>query len=373
MKMVDLSSQYLKLKLEIDYAIKSVIDSERFIGGDEVSNFGKNFASYNNVKHVIPCGNGTDALQIALMAEGFKPGSEVLVPSFTFVATAESVALLGLKPVFIDIDPNSFTIDPGKIKEHINKNTVAILPVHLYGQNANMAAILKIAKEHNLKVIEDAAQSIGSNILFADGSSLKSGTVGHIGTTSFFPSKNLGAFGDGGAILTNDDEIAETCKQIANHGQSKKYDSKRIGINSRLDAIQAAILNVKLKHLDNFNKLRQERAAIYDELLCNINGLTIPERVNYSSHVFHQYTVKVPALIRESLRAYLDKHSVPTMVYYPKPIHRQSAYSEFAHDDLANTDISSKILLSLPMYPELPQDKQEYISQLVVDFFKTQI
>lgn len=368
-KMVDLGSQYKKLKVDIDNAIQSVLDSQQFIGGEEVSNFAKNLSKYNNVKHVIPCGNGTDALQIALMAFNFKQGSEVLLPSFTFVATAESVSILGLKPIFVDINATSFTIDPKKIRQKINKNTVAILPVHLYGQNADMQAIMEIAEENDLKVIEDAAQSIGSEFYFKDGRRAKSGTIGHVGTTSFFPSKNLGAYGDGGAIFTNDDDLAEKCKQIANHGQSKKYYSQRLGMNSRLDAIQAAILNVKLSRLDEFNSKRQERAAKYDILLSKIKGIDRPERVSYSNHIFHQYTIKVEANIRDQLIEYLYKNEVMTMIYYPEPIHNQAAYSHLDRANLDNSEMMSKSVISLPMHPHLTLNEQEYISGLLKAFF----
>ena len=372
-KMVDLGRQYLKLKSEIDLSIQTVIDHGRFIGGSEVNDFAENFAAYNTVRHVIPCGNGTDALQIALMAQGFSLGDEVLVPSFTFVASAESVSILGLKPVFIDVNPDNFTIDPDKIEEKINSRTVAIMPVHLYGQNANMEQILKVAEAHNLKVIEDAAQSVGASYNFSNGETKKSGAIGNIGTTSFFPSKNLGAYGDGGAILTNDDELADNCRQIANHGQSEKYYSNRIGVNSRLDTIQAAILNVKLQYLDEFNKARQERAAVYDQLLSSVEGLIIPQRAEYSNHVFHQYTIKVPAQIRERLRDQLSKNKVPTMVYYPNPLHKQKPYTGYISESLEHTDALSESVLSLPMHPELSMLEQEYITNLIIDFFKHNI
>ncbi len=368
--MVDLGRQYLNHKNEIDNVIQSVLDSGHFIGGDEVQEFAENFAAFNNVKNVITCGSGTDALQIALMALDLKPGSEIILPSFTFVATAETVALLGFKPVFVDVDLISFTIDVSKIEENININTAAIIPVHLYGQNANLEKLMQIALEHGLKVIEDAAQSVGSEYIYTSGLRMKSGTIGHIGITSFFPSKNLGAYGDGGAILTNDRELADTCKQIANHGQSKKYFSDRIGVNSRLDSIQAAILNVKLKYLDEFTLKRQKNSTNYDNLLSDIATLTIPERVNYSSHVFHQYTIKVSDKFRDDLRNHLLMHNVPTMVYYPVPIHKQNAYLEFNHGHLENTELLSKTVISLPMHPDLKLEEQVYIAELIIDFFK---
>ncbi len=368
-KMVDLGSQYNRLKTEIDGAIQSVIDSQQFIGGKTVSELASNLEVYNKVKYVIPCGNGTDALQIALMALDFKPGSEVIVPSFTFVATAETIALLGLTPVFVDVDPDSFTIDINKIKAKISTKTVAILPVHLYGQNADMQAIIQLAKEYNLKVIEDAAQSIGSDYFFEDGRKLKSGTIGHIGTTSFFPSKNLGAYGDGGAIFTNDENLALACKQIANHGQSKKYFSNRVGINSRLDALQAAILGVKLKYLDEFNKQRKQKAEVYDNLLKHIEEVTLPKRVGYSEHVFHQYTIKVPKAKRNDLKEFLLQKEVPTMIYYPVPIHQQAAYFKEDSIDLKITESLSQSVISLPIHPDLPETHQKLICNLISDFF----
>ena len=366
-KMVDLGAQYSRIKEEIDLAIHEVIDSERFIGGPEVESFEHNLANYLGVKNVIPCGNGTDALTIAFIALGFKPGEEIIMPSFTFVATVEAAALLGLKPVFADIDPDYFTLDPEDVKNKITSKTVAIVPVHLYGQNAAMEQLMKIAKENNLRIVEDAAQSIMAQYTFQNGIRKYSGTMGDVGITSFFPSKNLGAFGDGGALFVNDDSLSMECREIANHGQKIKYTSKRIGLNSRLDPLQAAILNVKLRYLDEFTAHRQRAASTYDGLLQDIPGVIIPGRNSNSDHVFHQYTIRVDGQKRDGLKDHLEDRSIPSMIYYPYPLHTQPAYYDKSVE-LPHSVESSKSVLSLPMHSEITGDQQEYICEEISKF-----
>ncbi len=352
--MVDLKGQYLKIKDEIDSAVLAVIESTRFIKGPVVKSFEENLANYLGAKHVIGCANGTDALQVALMALELKPGDEVIVPAFTYVATAEVIALLGLVPVLVDVNLHDFNIMIEGLEEKITEKTKAIVPVHLFGQNADMDAIMTLAKKHNLYVIEDAAQSIGSS--YKD---KKSGTIGHIGCTSFFPSKNLGCMGDGGAIFTNDDELAAKIRMVANHGQSKQYHHSKIGVNSRLDAIQAAILDVKLKYLDDYAKARQIAASKYDELLANTD-LQIPYRNPESDHVFHQYTLK--SSNRDLIREHLKDKAIPHNVYYPIPLYKQKAFEQYNSGiHLENTETLCQSVFSLPMHTELSSEQQEYI------------
>lgn len=369
-KMVDLGGQYQRLKSEIDLAIQEVVDSERFIGGPAVEGFASEFAKYNMVDHVIPCGNGTDALQIAIMAMDYNEGDEIITPSFTFVATAESIAIQGLKPVFAEVDSRTFTLSPESIESKITSKTRAILPVHLYGQNADMQSIMELALKYNLDVIEDAAQSVGANYSFTDGRKAKSGTIGKMGTLSFFPSKNLGCFGDGGAIFTNDDSLAMKCKEIATHGHKKKYWSIRIGMNSRLDPMQASILRVKLKHLNDSTNRRNKAADIYDSLLSRIDQIEIPERINYSEHVFHQYTIKVKDAKRDDLKVFLQGLGIPSLIYYPHPVHLQPAYEYLKTSSLPVSEILVKEVLSLPMHTELTAEQQEYIAEGIIKYFK---
>jgi dTDP-4-amino-4,6-dideoxygalactose transaminase len=371
-QMVDLKSQYLRVKPEIDSAIANVIDSTQFINGDEVKNFQKELAEYMGVKHVITCGNGTDALQIAMMALGLKPGDEVITPSFTYIATTEVIGLLGLKPVFVDCDPNTFNISPKEIESAITKNTKAIVPVHLFGQSSDMNTIMKIAKEHNLFVIEDNAQAIGCDYNGFE-KIKKTGTIGDIGCTSFFPSKNLGCYGDGGAIMTNNDDLATNLKMIANHGQSKKYYHDRVGCNSRLDNIQAAVLRIKLKELDQYIANRQKAANYYDQNLSEINGITIPQRNSKSNHVFHQYTLKLSDEInRDDFMRYLKENQIPSMIYYPIPAHKQKMFEDIPAvcGEMLHTDWLCSRVMSLPMHTELTNEQQDYIIKNIKLYFK---
>jgi len=327
-QMVDLGGQHKKIQKEVDNAIEEVVQTSAFINGPKVHVFQKELEAYLGVKHVIPCGNGTDALQIALMALNLEKGDEIICPDFTFVATAEAVKLLGLKAIFVDVDKENFTIDIDDIKRAITSNTKAIIPVHLFGQCANMEAILKIAKENNLHIIEDTAQAIGANYIFEDGKRKKAGTIGAIGTTSFFPSKNLGCYGDGGAIFTDDDILAEKMRKMVNHGIEDRYHYKYIGVNSRLDSVQAAILSVKLKRLESYNSSRIKAADYYDNCFKENYKISIPKRSNYSTHVFHQYTLKLQDVDRDKLCAHLQNKEIPFGVYYPIPLHRQDPYFE---------------------------------------------
>lgn len=369
-KMVDLYSQYTEIKEEIDNAIQSVIDNTSFVKGTEVNSFEKELAAYLSVKHVISCGNGTDALQIALMALGLKPGDEVITTTFTFIATAEVIALLKLNPVLIDIDPNTFLIDINAIESAITNKTKAILPVHLFGQCANMEIIMEIARKHNLFVVEDVAQALGSDFYFSDGIKAKAGTIGHIGCTSFFPSKNLGCFGDGGALYTNDEDLAKKIRSIANHGMTQRYYHDHIGINSRLDSIQAAILSVKLKKLDDYHKRRQEAAAFYDRELSGLSWLHIPQRVSWSNHIFHQYSIILKNVHRDEFKNYLEKNNIPSMIYYPVPIHLQKAYEQynFNTNQFVNANFVSQNIISLPMHTELSNDQLLYICETIKKF-----
>ncbi len=372
--MCDLKGQYLKIKPEIDMAIQEVIDSTAFIKGKEVNLFQDELAHYLNVKHVIGCANGTDALQIALMALGLKPGDEVITPDFTFIATVEVVALLGMVPVLVDVDPDFFTIDPVLLEKAITPKTKAIIPVHLFGQCANMDEIMQIAAKHNLFVIEDVAQAIGTNYHLTNGKTIKAGTIGHIGCTSFFPSKNLGCYGDGGALFTNDDNLADLIRSITNHGMKIRYYHDRIGVNSRLDTIQAAILRVKLKYLDQFTQSRQKAAKIYDDLFRDQNSILVPRRVKWSDHCFHQYTLKIMRGNRNELIRFLSEKGIPAMVYYPVPLHKQKAFETYqekaTNKNFPVTDSLCESVLSLPMHTELSEDVQKYIADAVNDFIK---
>lgn len=371
-KMVDLSRQLEPIRKEIDAAIQGVLEASNFIQGQPVREFEKNLAKWVGTKHVISCANGTDALQLALMALGLKPGDEVIVPTFTYVATAEVIALLGLSPILVDVDSRSFNIDIESASHLITPRTKAIVPVHLYGQCANMEQIMNFAESHNLHVVEDTAQAIGAEIKLSDGSTRKAGTIGHIGTTSFFPSKNLGCFGDGGAIFTNDDNLASRLKMIANHGQRIKYYHDVVGVNSRLDTIQAAVLDVKLKHLNSYCEARQKAANYYDSTLKHVEQITIPFRSSFSTHVFHQYTIKIDGQYsRDELKSYLAERGIPSMIYYPLPLHQQKAYLEFMREDM-EFPISTMLcngVLSLPMHTHLKIEEQDFIVQHIKSFF----
>ncbi len=367
--MVDLKRQYENIQDEIDAAVLDVVRSTQYINGPEVKAFQKELEAYLGVKHVIPCANGTDALQVAMMALDLKPGDEVITTTFTFVATVEVIALLGLTPVLVDVDPDTFNIDPEAFKKAITPKTKAVVPVHLFGQCAQMEQLMDIAKAHNLYVIEDAAQAIGSDYFFSDGSSKKAGTIGHIGCTSFFPSKNLGCYGDGGAIFTNDDEFAKKMRVIVNHGMEVRYYHDSIGVNSRLDSIQAAILRVKLRRLDEYTRERQEAAAFYDKAFATHPQLQTPVRSEFTSHVFHQYTLKTEGVDRFKLQEYLMSREVPAMVYYPVPMHMQKAYDDprYRKGDFPVSEALSESVISLPMHTELDEEQLNYICTSVLD------
>jgi UDP-2-acetamido-2-deoxy-ribo-hexuluronate aminotransferase len=371
-QMCDLKGQYLKIKKEIDTSIQEVIDSTAFIKGKEVNLFQEELAVYLGVKHVIGCANGTDALQIALMALGLKPGDEVITPDFTFIATVEVIALLGMVPVIVDVDLDNFTINPLQLERAITSKTKAIIPVHLFGQCANMEQILVIAKKHNIYVIEDVAQATGTTYKFKDGSASKAGSLGVIGTTSFFPSKNLGCFGDGGALFTNDDALADEIRSIANHGMKVRYYHDKIGVNSRLDTIQAAVLRVKLRHLNEFNLSRSRAANIYDRFLGDGSCLKIPIRASWSDHIFHQYTIKLLKGNRSELIKHLSEKGIPSMVYYPVALHNQKAFASYqnfaANQQFPHTDLLCESVLSLPMHTELTEDIQKYICDTIINF-----
>jgi dTDP-4-amino-4,6-dideoxygalactose transaminase len=371
-EMVDLKGQYEKIQNEIDEAVLQTIRDAAFINGPQVAEFTKNLSDYLNGAFVIPCANGTDALQIAMMALGLEPGDEIIVPSFTYVATAEVIGLLNLKPVMVDVDPIHFNITRNNFEQAITPKTKAIVPVHLFGQCADMEPILALAKEYNLYVIEDTAQAIGAVYTFKDGTQKQAGTMGDIGCTSFFPSKNLGCYGDGGAIYTNNPDLAEKIKMIANHGQVKKYVHKYVGVNSRLDTIQAAILNIKLKNLDAYSKARRDAADRYDTLLAGINELVTPVRAQNSTHVFHQYTMQVKNGKRDALKKYLENAGIPAMVYYPVPLNEQEAYKTIGAviGDLNTTEALCKSVLSLPMHTELTEAQQIFITEHIQSFFK---
>lgn len=372
-QMVDLQSQYLHIKEDIDRSIQAVIDSAAFIKGPAVISFQKNLEQYTGAKHVIPVGNGTDALQIALMALGLQPGDEVITPTFTFIATAEVVALLGLKPVVVDVDWDTMNISVEAVRKAITPRTKAIVPVHLFGQCADMEALMAIAKEHNLYIVEDACQAIGAVYTFANGTQKQAATMGDIGCTSFFPSKNLGCYGDGGAIFTNDDELAAKMRAIANHGMVVRYYHDTIGVNSRLDSIQAAVLDAKLPHLDEYIEARQKAAAYYDEAFKNNSHILIPTRAANSTHVFHQYTLRLIEVNREALRNALAEAGIPAMIYYPVPLHMQKAYqdSRYKEGDFPVAERLANCVLSLPMHTELDEGQLAYITQNVLEALNT--
>ena len=368
--MVDLQTQYQHIKPEIDQAIQAVIDSAAFIKGPAVSAFQENLQQYTGAKHVIPVGNGTDALQIALMALGLQPGDEVITPTFTFIATAEVVALLGLTPVVVDVDWDTMNISVDAIRKAITPRTKAIVPVHLFGQCADMEAIMAIAQEHNLYVVEDACQAIGAKYTFSDGQVRQAATIGHVGCTSFFPSKNLGCYGDGGAIFTNDDELAAKMRAIANHGMVVRYYHEQVGVNSRLDTIQAAILDCKLPHLDSYIAARQHAAEFYDNAFSGNPHLLVPTRSGSSTHVFHQYTLRLIDVDRDALRSALSEQGIPAMIYYPVPLHLQKAYQDtrYKPGDFPVAERLAACVLSLPMHTELDNEQLSYITQAVLSF-----
>ena len=370
-QMVDVKSQYLKIKEEVDRGIQEVLDTTAFINGPQVKKFQKEFEAYLGVKHVIPCANGTDALQIAMMAVGLKPGDEVIVPAFTYVATAEVIALLGLVPVMVDVDADTFNVNIKGIQAAITSKTKAIVPVHLYGQAAYMESIMKIAEEYQLWVIEDNAQAIGADYTFSDGRTAKTGTIGHIGCTSFYPSKNLGCYGDGGAIMTNDDELGTLLHKIANHGQVVRYYHDVVGCNSRLDSIQAVVLSAKLPHLDAYRDARVKVADFYDAAFKDVKALETPYRASYTTHVFHQYTLKVKDGSRDALKAYLDEQKIPNMIYYPVPLYKQEAFKASSNglDYLENTETLCKEVISLPIHTEMSEEQLAYICEKVKAFF----
>jgi len=368
-QMVDLQTQYQRIKQDIDAGIQEVIESAAFIKGPKVAELQAHLEAYTGAKHVIPVGNGTDALQIALMGLGLKPGDEVITPTFTFIATAEVVALLGLTPVVVDVDWNTMNIDVEAVRRAITPKTKAIVPVHLFGQCAPMDEIMKIAEEHHLFVVEDACQAIGAQYTFPDGTTKQAGTIGHIGCTSFFPSKNLGCYGDGGAIFTNDDALADRMRAIANHGCHIRYHHDEVGVNSRLDSIQAAILDAKLPHLNEYIAARRKAADYYDKALANNSKLLIPGRQAHSTHVFHQYTLRVVGANRDELRSQLAERGIPAMIYYPVPLHQQKAYLDprYKDGDFPVAERLAECVLSLPMHTELDEEQLAYITSNTLD------
>ncbi len=377
-QMVDTKTQYQKIKAEVDSAVVQVMESSAFINGKPVQDFAANLSTYLGIKHTIPCANGTDALQIAMMALDLQPGDEVITPSFTYIATTEVIALLRLTPVFAEVDPKTFCIDPAELEKVITPKTKAIVPVHLYGQAAPMEEIMAIAQKHNLYVIEDNAQAIGCDYTFSDGTKKKTGTIGHIGATSFYPSKNLGAFGDGGAIFTNEDTLAGKLKMIANHGQSRRYYHDVVGCNSRLDTIQAAILDIKLKHLDEYNSARRAAADYYDKAFANHPKIKTPFRAAYSKHVFHQYTLLLEdgdnsAALRAGLNEFLAGFSIPSMIYYPVPGHRQKMFERFnvGSRSMPVTDWLTERVISLPVHTELDEEQLQLITTKVLAYLKS--
>lgn len=370
--MVDLHGQYLRLKEEIDSAMQSVLDNTAFINGPQVNEFAGALSSYLGIQHVIPCGNGTDALQIALMSLPLNPGDEVIVPAFTYIAAAEVILLLGLRPVLVDVDPDTFNINPEIIEAALSDRTKAIIAVHLFGQCCHMEPILKLAEKYHLFVIEDNAQSVGSTYKFTDETVKKAGTIGDINTTSFFPSKPLACYGDGGAVMSNDTEKAGYAKMIANHGQSKKYHHKLIGCNSRLDTLQAAILMVKLKYINSFTEARTKAAARYDEAFMGNKFIQSPVKALYSTHVYHQYTVRVKNNKRDNLKHFLQEKGIPSMIYYPLPVHYQEAFEEKVR--IPNpVPVSENLcgeVLSLPIHTEMTDDEQDYIIEAIMNYEK---
>lgn len=369
-QMVDLQKQYQHIKEEVNTALADIMENAAFIGGKRVEEFALQLAKYHGAQYAIPCANGTDALQISMMALGLQPGDEVITPSFTYVATTEVIALLRLKPVFVDVDPKTFCIDPEEIKKAISPKTKAIVPVHLYGHAAPMEQILSIAEEHHLCVIEDNAQAIGCDYTFSDGRKVKTGNMGTVGCTSFFPSKNLGCYGDGGAIICNESSLAETLKMVANHGQKTRYYHEIVGCNSRLDAMQAAILNIKLPLLDHYIDSRRKAADYYDNAFKGNRKITVPFRADYSRHVFHQYTLVLEDVDRNALVDYLAAQKIPSMIYYPVPAHRQQMFASFGGADynLPVTDWLTSRVISLPMHTELEKDQQDFIIDHVLNF-----
>ena len=368
-RMVDLELQYQKIQPQIDQKMQEIVASTAFIKGPDVGAFEQELSAHLGVKHTIGCANGTDALQIAMMALGLQPGDEVITADFTFIATAEVIALLGLKPVLVDVLPDTFLINPALIEKAITPRTKAIVPVHLFGQCADMEQIMEIARRHNLYVIEDNAQAISAEVIYKDGSRIKGGAIGHIGCTSFFPSKNLGCYGDGGALFTQEDELATKIKIIANHGQTKQYYHDFVGVNSRLDTLQAGILRIKLAQLDSYTAARQRAASFYDEAFANHPQLQIPARATHSTHVFHQYTLVVKNVGRDALRTFLTEKNVPAMIYYPVPLRQQKAYQQSANHPV--TDALCQSVLSLPMHTELSEDQLHYIANQVKEGIKS--
>ena len=369
-QMVDLKGQYAKIKPQIDLAISEVLESTAFINGKAVTDFSRNLSGYLGIDHVIPCANGTDALQIALMGLGLEPGDEVITPSFTFIATTEVVALLRLKPVFADVDSKTFCMDPVSLEKQITKKTKAVVPVHLYGQSAPMMEIMELAGSYGLKVVEDNAQAIGGDYIFPDGKTYKTGTLGTVGTTSFFPSKNLGAYGDGGALFTQDSSLAELFRMIANHGQKERYYHEIVGCNSRLDTIQAAILNIKLPHLNEYIERRRAAADFYDHAFAGQPKIRIPYRASYSKHVFHQYTLLIEGADRNKLNEYLASRKIPSMIYYPVPAHRQNMFAPYqsGFQRLEVTEWLTERVISLPMHTELDEEQLGFICRSVLEF-----
>lgn len=369
-QMVDLKSQYLKIKNEIDSAIITCVESTRFIKGPEVATFEESLGKYLNVNHTIGCGNGTDALQIALMALDLKQGDEIIVPAFTYVATIEAIALLGLTPVMVEVDENTFNISVSEIKKSITNRTKAIVPVHLYGQSANMEPIMDLANKYDLFVIEDNAQALGAEYSFLNGTTYKTGTIGHIGCNSFFPTKNLGCFGDGGALTTNDPNLAEKCRIIASHGQKKKYHHSIIGCNSRLDTIHAAVLNVKLKFIDEFLSSRQKAAKYYFSELSDTNGIILPQKMKYAKHTFNQFTLKVENGKRNKMQSFLKENGIPSVIYYPLPLYKQEAFKMYCKPEfeLPNTEALCNSVLSIPMHTELNTEIQDKIIETIKNF-----
>ena len=370
-EMVDLKSQYLRIKTEIDSAINEVIENTAFINGKHVETFSENLKTYLKTKFVVPCANGTDALQVALMALNLKTGDEVIVPSFTFIASAEVIGLLGLRPVMVDVDYDNFNVTAKNIEKAITVNTKAIIPVHLFGQASQMEEIMLLAKKYDLYVVEDNAQALGADYIFDSGKRQKLGTIGHIGCTSFFPSKNLGCYGDGGAVFTNDETLAKRLKMICNHGSTVKYHHEVLGVNSRLDTLQAAILDVKLKYLNTFNKLRYEAAQRYSYAFKDISGIITPKESTFSTHVYHQYTLKVLDGKRDELKEFLASHGIPAMVYYPIPLHKQEAFLQIAHQS-GDMSVAEKLcdeVLSLPMHTELDLSTIAFIISKVMSFY----
>lgn len=371
-QMVDLQTQYQNIKSEVKEEIDKVLDSSFYINGPVVKEFQSDLESYLDVKHVIPCANGTDALQIAIMALDLKPGDEIITSDFTFAATVEVVKLLQLEAVLVDVDQDTYNISIDSIKKAITPKTKAIIPVHIFGQCANMEAIQEIAKEHNLYIIEDTAQAIGADYKFKDGTQKKAGTIGDIGTTSFFPSKNLGGYGDGGAIFTNNDDYAATMRSIVNHGMGKRYYYDRVGVNSRLDSLQAAVLKVKLKYLNDYIAARQKAAHYYDQYFESFENVQTPKRIDYSSHVYHQYTMVIDGLDQFALQEYLKEKGIPAMIYYPLPLHTQKAYDaeKYNDADFKNTNYLCQNVISLPMHTELEEDQLHFICESIKTFLQ---